>query len=139
MYTTTLLPIGLYKIWIRNSKNKGRRSQETIFRNINRFFFYYCNRNINYIVWLELSQEEFTNSRSKTDLKGKKWILLSIFVIWKFSFFLITIVMKKTLKIESLTFRLSNLKKFLSNNERRYDVDFPQLIKEGVTLYCAII
>lgn len=56
-----------------------------------------------------------------------------------FIFFLITIVMKKTLKIKSLTFRLSNLKKFLSNNERRYDVDFPQLIKEGVTLYCAII
>lgn len=40
---------------------------------------------------------------------------------------------------ESHAFRLPNLKKFLSNNERRYDVDFPQLIKEGVTLYCAII
>lgn len=35
---------------------------------------------------------------------------------------------------ESHTFRLPNLKKFLSNNERRYDVDFPQLIKEGVAL-----
>ena len=133
MYTTTLWPIGLYKIWIRNSKNKGRRSQETIFRNINIFF--YCNININYIVWLELRQEEFTNSRSKTGLKGKKWILLSIFVTWKFSFFFNYYCSEENFKDkESHTFRLPNLKKFLSNNERRYDVDFPQLIKEGATL-----